>query len=94
VDGTIHPFEVPLQPLGDARLLCIADQTLLCGSSQQNNFLSLRKSSKTSEHTVLKEGNLPIALYPHPKRGIEAAQNCPGYHIAPGAFAQTIGMRK
>ena len=30
----------------------------------------------------------------HPKQGIEVAPNCPYYHIVPGAFVQTCGMRK
>ena len=53
-------------------LLCNESNASLSSKSTIHNLS--RKSSKTSEYTVQKEGfNLPTLLYPHPKRGIEAA---------------------
>ena len=38
--------------------------------------------------------NLQIVLYPRPKRGIEAAPNCPDCRIVPGAFVPTSDKMK
>ena len=53
--------------------------------------ISLRKSSSTSEYTVLNEGvNRPVVVYLlHPTPGIEDAPNCPDYHMSLEASAQT-----
>ena len=56
----------------------------------------MHKSSSTSEYAVLKDDvSLPIVLYPpHPRQGIEAAPNCPDYHMSLEASVPTNDTTK